>query len=95
MNGPIRPSFARDWPAHAELDELLAAFEAGNYAKVRKLGPGLAERAGKGGEPEVQTKALELLARIEPDPMGKVLFGIAALLLLAVVAAAYSGNIQP
>jgi hypothetical protein len=95
MTGPARPAFARDWPADPELDALLGAFEAGNYALVRETAPKVAESAGARGDDALQNRALLVLARIEPDPVGKVIFGIAALLLVAVVAAAYSGSIQP
>jgi hypothetical protein len=95
MNGPARPSFARDWPADPELDALLAAFQAGNYAWVRKVAPELAKSAGARGDGDLRARSLEVLARIEPDPMGKVLFGIAALLLLVVIIVAYSGSMQP
>jgi hypothetical protein len=36
------PSFARDWPKDPRLDLLVAAFEAGDYARVRRDAPKLA-----------------------------------------------------
>ena len=80
--GP-RATFARDFPRDAALDELLAAFEEGNYAKVRDEAPKLAESTS---DPDVKRAALELRARLEPDPLAKnILLGSALLLAFLIV----------
>jgi hypothetical protein len=73
------PPFTRDYPRDAALDALLAAFEAGNYAVVRRDAPGLAENAEK---EEVRWAARDLLRRIQPDPIILYLLAIAAGLLV-------------
>ncbi len=80
--GP-RATFARDFPRDPALDALVDAFEAGDYATVRDEAPRLAERAD---DPDVQKAALELRARLEPDPLAKsILIGSALLLAFLVV----------
>lgn len=80
--GP-RATFARDYPRDAELDELLVAFEAGNYAFVRERAPKLADATS---DPDVKRAALELRARLEPDPLAKnILYGTALLLAFLIV----------
>ncbi|MCC6646079.1 MAG: hypothetical protein IT374_10970 [Polyangiaceae bacterium] len=80
--GP-RATFARDFPRDAELDALVDAFEAGDYAAVRARAPELAARAS---DPEVRRAATELRARLEPDPLAKsILYGTALLLAFLVV----------
>ncbi|CAN5759423.1 hypothetical protein BH09MYX1_BH09MYX1_34570 [soil metagenome] len=74
---PDRPTFAKDYPK--ELDDLVAAFEAGNYALVRveagKIASGDGSKALKRG-------AAELVARTEPDRMQLVLLAVALALLI-------------
>ncbi|MFO0761359.1 MAG: hypothetical protein U0359_33080 [Byssovorax sp.] len=72
------PAFAQSFPADPALDALVAAFEQGNYAKVRAEAPALAERAD---DPKVQAAARVLLQRLDPDPIALYLMGTAALLL--------------
>jgi hypothetical protein len=74
-----RPPFARKYPRTEDLDALLAAFEAGNYAKVRADAPKLAERAS---DPEVARALRDLRRRIEPDPLQIYLLAITAALLV-------------
>jgi hypothetical protein len=74
-----RPPFARKYPRTAELDALLSAFEAGNYAKVRTEAPKLAERTD---DPEVAGAARDLRRRIDPDPLQLYLLALTAALLL-------------
>lgn len=54
------------FPADAELELLIAAFEAGNFAHVRSEAPKLAARTG---DDAVRRAALELRSRTEPDPL--------------------------
>ncbi len=74
-----RPKFARGFPEHAELDALVAAFESGDYARVRVEAPKL---AAKTDDEDVRRAARELRKRIDPDPLALALMGLAALLLL-------------
>jgi hypothetical protein len=85
-NGRERPRFLLRFPPEPELDRLVAAFEAGNYAEVRRAAPELAERAEL---PEVRRAAEELLRRIEPDQLLKLYLAVAVALLLAVASYAY------
>jgi hypothetical protein len=73
------PPFTRDYPRDAALDALLAAFEAGNYAVVRRDAPALAESTEKD---DVRWAARDLLRRIQPDPIILYLLAIAAGLLV-------------
>lgn len=74
-----RPAFARWFPPDPELEELVAAFAAGDYRTVKAKAPLLAERTP---DPRVRRAALELRDRIEPDPMQLYLFALAGLLLV-------------
>jgi hypothetical protein len=84
--GRERPLFVLTFPSHPELDQLVRAFELGNYAYVRKHAPELAQRAQ---EPSVRDAALELARRIEPDPLIKTLLGLSVALLVALTIWAY------
>ncbi len=77
----LRPAFADAYPRDEALDELVAAFERGNFAHVRRRGPLLAEQAD---DPEVQAAARDLLRRIQPDPLALflVLLGVGLVLFL-------------
>lgn len=77
------PRFAKDFPRHPELDALVAAFARGDYATVREGAPKLAESASDDG---VKRAARTLRERIEPDPTSKMLFLIAAALLVLLTA---------
>ncbi len=72
------PAFARDFPRHAELDALVAAFTRGDYRTVRERAPKL---AGSAVDADVKRAAETLRARIEPDGSSRVLFLLAGLLL--------------
>lgn len=72
------PAFAATFPREPRLDALVAAFEAGDYARVRRETPALAKDTESA---EVRAAARELLRRLEPDPLASYLLGIAALLL--------------
>jgi hypothetical protein len=90
-DGRDRPRFLLSFPEHPELEKLIAAYEAGNYALVRKEAPRLAERAD---DPAVRDAALELRRRIDPDPLAKFLLLAGVLLLVFLTAYAYLGNRQ-
>jgi hypothetical protein len=85
-NGMERPKFLLDYPADPGLDRLIAAFESGNYALVRREAEGVANAAT---DPAVRDAARELRRRIEPDPLAKYLLAIAVLLLVYLVVWAY------
>ena len=72
------PTFAAQFPRDGELDTLVEAFARGDYAAVRAGAPRLAASTA---DEEVRAAALELRERIKPDPMGKTLILIAAVLL--------------
>ena len=77
------PHFARGFPRHAELDELVAAFARGDYATVREGAPKLAASTD---DEDVKRAARLLRERIEPDPSSKTLFLFAAALLVFLTA---------
>ena len=77
------PRFARSFPKNDELDALVAAFAAGDYATVRARAPKLAEETD---DEEVRRAARVLRDRIEPDPASKTLFIVTAALLLFLTA---------
>lgn len=73
------PAFALSFPKDPALDALVAAFEAGDYARVRAEAPALAKSTDR---PEVRTAARELQKRLDPDPIAVYLLGAATLLLV-------------
>ena len=78
---PDRPSFAKDYPK--ELDDLVAAFKAGNYARVRREAAKIADSEGT----EAQKRAArDLAARTSPDKTQLLLLAIALLLLVGLSA---------
>jgi hypothetical protein len=85
-DGRERPAFLLNFPHDPELEPLIAAFEAGNYAYVREFAPKLAEHSGR---PEVKAAAAELRKRIDPDPLVKFLVAVALLLFIAVLTLVY------
>jgi hypothetical protein len=73
------PAFARAFPRTPDLDALVASFAAGDYRAVREGAPKLAAST----KDEDVKRAAELLrARIEPDPLARVLFLFAGGLLV-------------
>ena len=86
-DGMERPRFILDFPEDPELERLIVAFEAGNFAKVRKDAEGLARSAS---DEAVRNAALELRRRIDPDPLAKYLLLMSVVLLLVLVVWAYS-----
>jgi hypothetical protein len=79
--GRERPRFLLGFPRDPELDELVRAFEGGNYARVRRDAPRLAERTT---DARVRAAARELRRRIDPDPALRYVL-LTALALLAVL----------
>ena len=84
-----RPGFVLDFPKDAELDRLVRAFELGNYAFVRDKAKKLAESAS---DESVRRAASELLRRIDPDPLVKILFAMSLGLFLFMVFYAYRSH---
>ena len=76
---PDFPAFAHAFPRDPELDALVAAFERGDYARVRREAPLLAERAAT---TPIARAAKELRRRVDPDPIAVYLLSAAALLLV-------------
>ncbi|MBX7197497.1 MAG: hypothetical protein K1X94_35960 [Sandaracinaceae bacterium] len=74
-----RPPFAAEYPADPELDRLLAYFVRGNHRAVRDSAEALAKKTA---DPKVAAAARDLRARIEPDPIARVLLGTTLVLLL-------------
>jgi hypothetical protein len=67
------PPFARDYPAHPELDRLVGAFTQGNYAAVRTGAEALATRSK---DEAVQHAARDLRRRLDPEPTAIYLWGL-------------------
>ena len=76
--GDARPAFLETFPRDPALDELVAAFVAGDYARVRREAPALAKRTD---DDAVAQAGRELRRRLEPDPLARWLFLGAASLL--------------
>lgn len=82
-----RPRFLLDFPDDPELERLIAAFEAGNFALVRRDAERVAESTS---DPAVKEAALELRRRIDPDPLAKYLLAISGVLLVILTIWAYA-----
>lgn len=76
---PERPPFAEGYPDDPELQRLVAAFEAGDYAQVNDGARDLASSP----DPAVQDAARDLASRTRPDSATVPLFVFAALLLVS------------
>lgn len=74
------PRFAREFPKHAALDALVAAFSRGDYAAVRRGADALSADAS--APDDVRAAARTLVDRTRPDPAAKALFLFAAGLLV-------------
>ncbi len=72
------PAFARDFPRDAQLTKLVMAFATGDYLAVRVGADALAEATPRD---DVKRAALDLRARIRPDPASRILFALTAVLL--------------
>jgi hypothetical protein len=82
VEGRERPRFLLEFPDHPALQELVRAFEAGNYRAVRRGAPKLLESTE---DPIVRAAARELARRIDPDPLMKYLLFVALGLFAFVV----------
>jgi hypothetical protein len=80
---PPRPTFALDFPRNPELDALVAAFEAGNFAEVKA---GAGRLASSSVDDVVKRAAETLVARTRPDPLAKLLLLLTAVLLVVLAA---------
>lgn len=87
--GMERPRFLLDFPDDPALERLISAFEAGNFALIRRDAEGLARSTS---DPEVRKAALELRRRIDPDPLAKYLIAISVALLVVLTVWAYRGG---
>jgi hypothetical protein len=74
-----RPAFTKHYPNHPELDALIGAFVAGNFARVRRDAAALAD---KSDDKAVRAAARDLRRRIEPSPFALYLLALGTLLLL-------------
>jgi hypothetical protein len=78
-DGYARPPFAATFPGgDVELEHLVAAFQAGDYAAVRRDAPRLVKSTE---DDDVRAAARDLLRRIDPDPIARWMMGGAGLLL--------------
>jgi hypothetical protein len=84
--GMERPRFLLDFPDDPELERLIRAFEAGNFALIRREAESLARSTSN---PEVRDAALELRRRIDPDPLTKYLLAVSLALLVILTIWAY------
>ena len=78
-----RLPFAAAYPAHEGLDQLLVAFEAGNYAYVRREAPRLIEATS---DDEVREAARDLRRRIDPEPTAAFLWALGVALVVMLYA---------
>ncbi|MEM1029314.1 MAG: hypothetical protein AAGN82_03140 [Myxococcota bacterium] len=74
-----RPAFALTYPRHAALDELIDAFEAGEFAYVREQAPRL---AAADVEAPVRDAARDLRRRIDPEPTAVYVWALGLALVL-------------
>lgn len=81
--------FLEDLPDDSDLAKLVAAFERGDYACVRREAPRLAQQTEN---EEVRAVALELRERVAPDPLLRWAFLASAIVLITVIAWAYFGH---
>jgi len=78
---PGWPEFASWFPQDPAVEELVVAFESGNYARVRE-GSRRILSAQPAKPDDVRRAAREMLRRIDPDPIAIYLLAGAALLLV-------------
>ncbi|MFC1642987.1 hypothetical protein ACFL5O_09950, partial [Myxococcota bacterium] len=76
----FKPSpFTQGFPDDPQLAPLVDAFERGDYALVRRDAERLARNAA---DPAVREAASDLRRRLDPDPLAKLVLGVAFGLLL-------------
>jgi len=88
-DGRERPRFLLQFPSDPALQQLVSAFEAGNYQEVREGAPRLAASTS---DPIVRAAARELRRRIDPDPLMKYLLYVALGLFVFIVWYTYQGQ---
>jgi hypothetical protein len=76
---PRRPAFAAKFPREPALDALVAAFEGGDYARVRSEAPKVVASAKSD---EIRRAARTLVKRTTPDPLALKMLGLTAALLV-------------
>ena len=76
------PAFARAYPKNEILDRLVTTFEEGDYQKVNEGASALLADE----DTAVRTAAADLISRTKVDPTAKVLFALAAFLLVGLTA---------
>jgi hypothetical protein len=74
-----RPAFAREMPRDPDVDALLAAFDAGDFARVRREAARLEASAA---DEAVKGAARAIAARTKADPLAVALVAITAALLV-------------
>ena len=89
--GHERPRFLLHFPDDPELAALVRAFEAGNYARVRREAPVLAQRTK---DARVRAAARELRRRIDPDPVLRYVLLTAFALLAVLIWWAYGHSVH-
>jgi hypothetical protein len=80
MDSRRRPAFATAFPTLLALEVLVEAFERGDYARVRREAPKLAEATD---DPAVRDAAQTLVDRTKPDRLAVGLGAVTAVLLMA------------
>ncbi len=83
MTAASGPPFARDFPSDPELTALVRAFEAGDFAHVRREAPKLAARKD---DAAIKDATALLVARTEADPLARGLLALTLVLLLGLTA---------
>jgi hypothetical protein len=85
--GEDRPAFLLEFPEDPELEGLIEAFEAGNFARVRREAPKLAASTP---DEAVRTAALELRRRTDPDRLLVALLALCIALFVFLVTWVYT-----
>lgn len=86
---PRRARFLDDLPSDPQIEPIIEAFEAGNYARVHELATELLARSE---DEDVRRAARELERRTEPDPLGRALLLMSIGLFILVVIWTYSSH---
>ena len=76
----LNPRVADTYPSDPAIDELVLAFEQGNYARVREGSNSILD-ANPARPDDVRRAERELLRRIDPDPIAVYMLAGAFLLL--------------
>lgn len=88
-DGRERPAFLLSFPSQPALDELVVAFERGDFRFVRQNAARVISTAT---DPQVKGAAQELRRRIDPDPLVVAMLALACALFVFLVAWAYWGG---